>query len=170
MLLVLLYCLRSHGKAHIQPKEMPFCLARLMTIWVLGGGGKDGMQDGEGVSRWKQNLRNSNTWARQKRAYTSLLLKTLSSDRSSRRRHLHARCTFLDPHELSSERGKAPTAGCRSEWSFSQSPTITFCMRQSQHLCTRGTAHPIALQCSRISAPCRCLASSSPRQCTPPSH
>ena len=49
MLLVLLYCLRSHGKAHIQPKEMPFCLARLMTIWVLGGDGKGGMQDGEGV-------------------------------------------------------------------------------------------------------------------------
>lgn len=29
--------------AHIQPKEMPFCLARLMTIWVLGGGEKDGV-------------------------------------------------------------------------------------------------------------------------------
>jgi hypothetical protein len=40
----------SHGiaeqsMAHVQPKEMPFCLARLMTIWVLSGSGRDDWED-----------------------------------------------------------------------------------------------------------------------------
>ena len=39
--------LLTQTTAHVQPKEMPFCLARLMTIWVLDAGGKDGMQDGK---------------------------------------------------------------------------------------------------------------------------
>jgi len=44
--------------AHIQPKEMPFCLARLMTIWVLDARGKDGMwEEGGGVSGWNRSYR-----------------------------------------------------------------------------------------------------------------
>jgi hypothetical protein len=47
------YCLYSHAEqstAYVQPKEMPFCLARLMTICVLDAGDKVEMQDEDGVS------------------------------------------------------------------------------------------------------------------------
>ena len=84
------------------------------------------------------------TEARVHIAILKTLKRSIVAQASLGHRHLHARCTFLDPHELSSERGKAPTAGCRSEWSFSQSPTITFCLRQSQqHLCTLALHTPL---------------------------
>jgi hypothetical protein len=52
----------SHGNAgqvmiHVQPKEMPFCLARLMTICVLDAGGTMEMQDEDGVSRRRRTYR-----------------------------------------------------------------------------------------------------------------
>jgi hypothetical protein len=40
----------EQSTAYVQPKEMPFCLARLMTICVLDAGDKVEMQDEDGVS------------------------------------------------------------------------------------------------------------------------
>ena len=134
--------------AHVQPKEMPFCLARLMTIWVLSGTvvgetrRKNGMVYGDEAEPTTAHLQDRST---RTHAWHHWRLHPPLGDRSSSRRHLRAASTSAPSSWTlmsSVPNEERLLAGCRSFGAFLSrrrslfAPALT--LRLIHHLCTQA--------------------------------